>query len=193
MDVGKFFSTLVRNNSYWYTPIVWAILSTFAYFLDASWGIYVGLTVISLAVYWVLVGVAESGRMSDARWNDRYSDAKPDLFAFIAIPLMMIGLNYPLAISPMIHDYKTADRIDKVLPMDKNVTVFYNDSNSIFILFVEGRKQPLIINRSGNSESYNKLKAGYLDNQIKVVKKETKGWTEDNSSISYHFDDYTFD
>ena len=182
MDVGKFIGNLVQSKTYWLSLIVWAIFTVMVIALDGSWGIHTVLAVVAVIVHIIIVGIAETNRVDNERWNDRRANIS--IFSLIGIPSIIIALSYWNVIKPMYNDYKNADRIDRVLPM-KEVKLFYNDADSIFVLFVEGQKQPLVINKGGASDTYNRLTADYLDNKIQVVKKETKGWTDTNSSIQY--------
>lgn len=190
MDVGKWLGSLVKYKSYWLTVIVWGIFTAFVMALDGTWGIHIAVSIIAISVHLVVVGIAENNRVDNERWNDR--KANISIFSLFGIPLIIVALSYWNVTAPMYQDYKTADRIDRVLPMNE-VNLFYNDENSIFVLFVEGQKQPLIIDKGGHSDTYNRLKADFLDKKIQVIKKETKGWTDTNSSIQYHLDDSTFD
>ncbi len=185
----------VEKSSYWYGFIIPLIVIGIATVTDGTWGLIIILTVIGVAWQTIYVGVNESSRRSDARYYSEsdYGPDKQNWFAFIFLPLVLIGAGYWGGIKPMIYDYDNAERIDKVLTMDVNTTLYYNDANKVFVLFIEGQKQPLVIDRSGSSESYNRLKAGYLDNKIEVIKKETKSWADDKSKIAYTFDDYKFD
>jgi len=189
LDIGKFIGNLVKHKIYWTSMLVWGAITLMVVALDGSWGVHLTLIIIAVLVHTVVVGIAENNRVENERWNDR--KANLSIFSIAGIPLIMVGLSYWTIIEPMYSDYEHEARIDRVLPMDK-VKLFYNDYNSIFILFVEGQTQPLLIDKGGHSDTYNRLKADYLDNKIKVIKKETKGWTESNSSIQYHLDDATF-
>ncbi|RLC47604.1 MAG: hypothetical protein DRH57_03745 [Candidatus Cloacimonadota bacterium] len=190
MDVGKWIGSLITDKKYWLTLIVWGIFATFVLALEGTWGIQAAVSIIAISVHLVVVGIAENNRVDSERWNDRKADIS--IFSLFGIPLIIVALSYWNVTAPMYQDYKTADRIDRVLPMNE-VNLFYNDENSIFVLFVEGQKQPLIIDKGGHSDTYNRLKADFLDKKIQVIKKETKGWTDTNSSIQYHLDDSIFD
>jgi len=190
MDVGKFIGGLVAHKTYWLSLIIWAIFTVMVIALGGSWGIHTAITVLAVIIHIIVVGISENNRVDNEHWNDR--KASISFFSLFGIPSIIVALSYWNVITPMYEDYKHADRIDRILPM-KEVNLFYNDENSIFVLFVEGQKQPLIIDKGGHSDTYNRLKADFLDKKIKVVKKETKGWTDTNSSIRYHLDDSTFD
>ena len=190
IDNGKFIVGLVKHKFYWITILVWGTLTVLAISLDVSWGFHLILLIIAIIAHVVIVFISENNRVENERWNDR--KANISIFSIVGIPLIMVGLSYLTIIKPMYIDYKTSERIDRVLPIEK-VNLFYNDYNNIFILFVDGKKQPLVIDKGGASETYNRLKADYLDKKIKVIKKETKDWTEDDSSIKYYLDTCVFD
>jgi hypothetical protein len=190
INVGKFFSGLIIRKLYWFPFLIWIMATGINILLDGSWGIHLTITSIIIVSHIIIVWVAESNRISTAQWNDKV--AHYSYTSLIGIPLIMVGLSYWSIMHPMYDDYKHSERIDRVLSLG-TVKLFYNDSNRIFILFVEGQKEPLVINHSGHSDTYNRLKADYLDGKIKVLKKETKSWTDNNSSIQYYLDGYDFD
>lgn len=190
MDIGKFFGSLIRYKTYWVTFTIWIILKGLVLSLDGSWGIHLILIVGAIIVHTIVVLSIDSNYVDNERWNNR--NASLSFTSIIIIPIIMIGLSYWTIIKPIYIDYNTSPRIDIVLPLE-NVQLYYNDANVMFILFIEGQKQPLVLSKSGYPDTYNRLKADFLDNKIQVVKKETKGWTDDNSSIQYHLDDNTFD
>jgi len=182
--------TILATKLYLIAPISMFLIVIVAWFVDASWGFHLAFLIIGLIAHLSYVLINENSRITNLKWNDM--DYHWDWFSLVIIPLFMVWSMYFLAIKPMINDYRTEARIDKVLPMDVNSTLNYNDYNYIFILTVDGKAQPLVIDLGGNSDAYYKAKASYLDGKLKVVKKETKGWTDDESEITYQLDNHNF-
>ena len=175
-----------RSNWYYVPTVVMLILYGFVYTLGATWGIYLALVIIALIVHVIITYVGEQDYWSS------YYERTPDKFALFYMPLIIIWLSYPMAIKPMIYDYNHSTRIDKVVVEDVNGTVMWNDNHYIF-MFETKPKNILMHSFSGSSDSYYKLKSKYLDGKVKMVKKEVKSWTDDNSSLEYSLDGYTFD
>jgi len=170
------------NNKPYLKISIWiTIYGTLISIIGLSWG--AGITLVILAGIGFTIWLNNLlGYYNDLEWRKYF---------------MMVGLLILTSsggtIIPMMHDYKTAERIDELLPTEKSTKLYYNDDNKLFILFVDGMKQPLAIDRSGSSDSYNKLKADYLDKKIKVERKRIKKWYEDEVSEGYYLDGYKFD
>ncbi len=185
--IGQYSNTYIFIS----TIIVVGLIALFG----GGWVAVMVMGLLGIAGQITYIISTDGSRQSNARYyeNGNYGLEQFNWFSFIGLPLITLALMYPIGIKPMIYNYENAERIDKVLVMDVNTTLYYNDNNRMFVLFVDGKKQPLIIDKSGSTETYNRLKADYLDNKIKVVKKETKHWSENNSTIAYTLDDYKFD
>jgi len=182
--------SLLRTKLYTIPFIITLVIGIITWFSDGSWGVYLSFLIIGVIAHFIYVGINEHSKYNyDLHWDN---EAYYNWFAIIGLPIILIGIFYPFAISPAIHDYYHSERIDEEIPFDKNVSLMYNDNHSIFILIVEGEKQPLLIDRGGSSDSYNSMKASYLDKKIKVVKKRYKSWTDDEIQTIYQLDGYTF-
>jgi len=192
IDIGN----LIRQKEYWIVPIISIIIVSGLSLLNTGWGVIITLMSIGFVLAIIHIIVNENERLDRLRWSENeklYGTKGFNWFAVVALPLLILISGYVSGIKPMLYDYNHSERIDKILPLKNNTKLFYNDINRVFVLFIEGQKQPLIIDRSGNSDSYNRLKAGFLDKKIKVVKKEMKSWNDDKSEISFYLDDYKFD
>jgi len=182
--------SLIRTKSYIIPTTVTFLIGCFIWLLDGSWGVYLTFLIIGIITHFIYVGINEHSRYNhDLHWDN---EAYYNWFAIVGLPMILIGIFYPFAISPAIHDYYHAERIDEEIPIDKNISLMYNDYHSTFILMVEGEKQPLLIDKGGSSDTYNRMKASYLDKKIKVVKKRYKSWTDDEIQTVYQLDGYTF-
>lgn len=157
------------------------IVSITMNFLPISWGVGILLffvigTILTFALN------SKLGYYNNLKFNYYFS-----------LVLFFMFISSPAHIIPMINDFQTAERIDETLTLDKETKLYYNDANNIFILFIDGEKQPLVIDKGGSSETYNRLKAGYLDNKMKVERKKVKTWYSDTTEVGYYLDGYKFD
>ena len=84
-----------------------------------------------------------------------------------------------------------AERYDKVLPIDDETQLYYNDNNITFILFLNKEKQPLVY-ICGSIETYNKTKSDLLDEKIKVTRKQIKKWYVDDNEDGYYLGVHKF-
>lgn len=105
---------------------------------------------------------------------------------------ILICISTPGTFFPVIHDYKNNERINELLPVENN-TLLYNDPTYTFILIFPDRAQPYVL-EAGNSQPYNRLKAGYLDGKFKVEKRRIKEWHDDEDEITtdYYLDGFRF-
>jgi energy-coupling factor transporter transmembrane protein EcfT len=177
----KSFKLNLNGKPYAKTAIGVALVSILITLLPIGWGIGILLFIVAgiVLTIWLnqLIGYYDS-----LNWT-KY-------FGLIALFLI---LSSGSTIIPLVHDYKTAERVDELLELEKETKLYYNDENYIFILFVDGNKQPLVIDKSGSTETYNRLKADFLDNKIKVERKRVKDWYHDEISEGYYLDGYKFD
>ena len=189
------FVDYVPSKLYLIIPAIDIFLNLIVALVGGGWIFVMVYTIIGIITQIILVMINEISRREEARYfneDDRYGKDKLSIFSLIGIPIIMLILGYPLGIKPMIYNYKHSKRIDKTLMIDSNLSVYYNDSNQAFILFVDNLKQPLMIDKSNSSNVYNRLKADLLDNKIKVVKKEVKSWFDDEPEVYYSLDGYKF-
>jgi len=106
--------------------------------------------------------------------------------------LFMLVLSLPGTFVPMIHDYRTAERIDEVLKVEDHKLV-YSDNTLTFILTIEGTQQPLILAfSSDDSKKFYHIKADFLDGTLKVEKRRKKAWNQDTARTVYEISGYEF-
>ena len=109
--------------------------------------------------------------------------------------VMIFGLFFILSanthIIPCLHEFKTSEKINEVVPIAPN-NLYYNDKNNIFILFLENENHPLTLIMN-NSATYHRLKADFLDKKIQVQRKKVKYWYKEKITTGYYLDDYKFD
>jgi len=177
-----------RTEILYFVPLIGFMISTICLFLlDASWGLHLSIFIMFFSWSVIAINISENSKENNASWHDR--EYTKNSFAIFGINLMMILLAVPFALYPMIYDYNHQERIEKVLSVDKNITVLYSDYKNQFIIIIPGQKQPII---AEFSNSYNRVKADYLDGKIVVQQKEVKMWYDDNSSVKYYLDDISF-
>ena len=113
---------------------------------------------------------------------------------YFLLLLLIFVFTIPLHVQPMMIDAETSEEINELLPMDKEATLYWNDSNQIFILMFKGEPQPLAFDSGDSGERYNRLKAAFLDNKIEIEKRKVKEWyeEEDEIVIGYYLDNYKF-
>ena len=190
------FVDYVPSKLYLIIPAIDIFLNLIVALVGGGWIFVMVYTIIGIIAQIILVMINEISRREEARYfneDSRYGKDKLSIFSLIGIPVIMIILGYPHGIKPMIYNYKHSKRIDKVLVIDNNISLYYNDSNYAFILFVDNLKEPLMIDEGGASDTYNRLKADFLDNKIKVKKKKVKSWLDDKAVIKYSLDGHDFD
>ena len=167
------------NEPYTYTILMGVGLFLLSYLLPISWGIGILITIVIGIVSTITLNL-KLGHYDELEWTKYF--AVMGLFIFLSSPITWL---------PMVHDYKTSERIDETLSLDKEFKVYYNDTHYSFILFVDGMKQPLMIDRD-KSDSYNQIKANYLDGKAKVEKKRIKNWYDDEVTVGYYLDGNLF-
>jgi|SaaInlStandDraft_4_1057021.scaffolds.fasta_scaffold24385_2 hypothetical protein len=92
-------------------------------------------------------------------------------------------------ISEAIHLYKAGDVINEVVNDNVKTSLTWNNYNQIFILNIENVKQPVIA-QFNNNNSYNSIKAKYLDDQITIEKRKIKAWFDETAATHYYIDGY---
>jgi len=165
-------------------------------FLGAEWIIMMRLLASLILVNTIVILFMEYDRIENIKGyeyiDSDYSKKRLNLVPLILFPIIYIIMSIPNGLAPMINDYKNSERIDKILTLDSNTKLYWNDYNNIFILFINDTKNPLTINLSRSPNTYTEIKADFLDNKIKIVKKEVKSWLDNESKIVYTLNGYTF-
>lgn len=110
---------------------------------------------------------------------------------YVWLVTILFVVSAPLHIVGLIKDYHMAERYDKVLPIDDETQLYYNDNNITFILFLNKEKQPLVY-ICGSIETYNKTKSDLLDEKIKVTRKQIKKWYVDDNEDGYYLGVHKF-
>lgn len=115
-------------------------------------------------------------------------------FSFIklsAIIIIFLLITSNKLMFPLIDAYNKNEVVNVVLPLDENITVYYNDKNTLFIIFVKEHKQPLVLTMEKQG-TYYKMKSQLLDKKIKLEKKRIKEWYDTDVEIGYYLDDSKF-
>jgi hypothetical protein len=161
-----------------------------------DWGGALAISLVDFVLFMVYMLYNENERVKDVRWNHRNGNKSGDgrwsIIPVFIFPALLIAATYWSVINPMMDDYNNAVTIDRELPMDAETKMYHNDNNRIFVLFLDKAKQPLVIDLSGSSETYNRMKADFLDSKTKVTKREKRDWTDEESTISYTLDGHSF-
>ena len=139
-----------------------------------SWGNNFGVMVTLPFILWLTIGLFD-----------------PKCFDFrqfiLLIVMLFIGAS-PGTIVPMMHDYYHSERIDTIIPIEPH-TVLFNDATFSIVVIFENNSHPYI--KDFVEESYyTKLKSMMLDNQVSVLKKNMKHWTDDKVIVRYVIGDF---
>lgn len=167
------------NTPYTSTTLIGVGLFILSFLLPISWGIGILLMLLIGVITTITLNV-KLGYYNNLEWSK-----------YLAIMGFFILISSPITWIPMVSEYNTAERIDETLPLGEEVKVYYNDEHYSFILFVDGMKNPLMIDKD-QSDTYNTIKANYLDGKAKVEKKRVKAWYDDEVTVGYYLDGNRF-
>ena len=192
ISISKFIKKMkqaIRTRHWWYyIPLLsYCFIELLLNLNDVGWG----PSIINTIAFYILTILFWYLGEQDYINNEYYDGAKwfPLLFSLLMISI----ISYSVAFKPIITDYNTEKRINKII--DKNVsgTILWNDRNCVIGFKLKDSGNMLVHIFSQSCETYYKLKSTLLEKNEYMIKKEVKHWYDDVSETEYSLHEYKFD